>query len=197
MHWESIPRPTAADVKSAIENWDSSDEDIRKEAALEWLFSKYSKNVDINVVLTKCALLNLLYSTRVDNQDLLDVAQTIVDNKIDERLTQGDERLVDDLADKMEKCPSGKRYLSFVSKYCSFHNSEDFPIYDSYVAGALWSLQKKFKYNEMTQTDFKNYTKHKSAVIAFRSQFGLESFNFKQLDHFLQNLGKDNDCKLP
>lgn len=81
---------------------------------------------------------------------------------------------------------------SFASKYCSHHNPKHFPIYDSYVDKVLCYFRnlKKFPAFKFKNSDLKDYAKFKEILIAFRSIYGLDKFNLKEIDKYLWQFGK-------
>jgi hypothetical protein len=88
---------------------------------------------------------------------------------------------------------SGKvRYnYSFATKYCSWHNPEAYPIWDSRVDRYLWTLQKQehFARSFSTNADLWGYPKFRTVMEEFRDCYGLGSFSFKDTDKFLWSEG--------
>ena len=79
-----------------------------------------------------------------------------------------------------------KQYLSFASKFCSWHNPTAYPIYDGNVHECLYSYQKQDSFAEFqNEDDLYYYQKLLDTVVAFRNHYGLNSLSFKQLDKFM------------
>lgn len=189
----SIPRPSCDEVEKYLQKWRTTADLYEPEAVLKELFTKTRPyNQSIDDIILKAAALNTVYNTRITS--IYPVAQRILSLDIDERLRSGDEKLVNELMG-VDYMINGKAshtdHYSFASKYCSFHNSDAFPIYDSYVDAILWHYQGLddsliFKRNEL-----KDYPKFKRIIKAFQQHFGLEQYTVKQLDQYLWQFGKD------
>lgn len=136
------------------------------------------------------AALNTVYNTQIFS--VYPIAKRILSLQIDERLRAGDESLVQEImsVDYMGKIRHINHY-SFASKYCSFHNPEAYPIFDSYVEKVLLYYQKKDGFYSFSKEDLKDYGKFKHAIYAFRDYYGLNHYTVKQLDQFLWQFGKD------
>ena len=133
------------------------------------------------------ATLNDFYSTNIYN--IFAVAKHILGVAgIDERLKNGDENLVGDIA-SISINGKTKNFYSFASKFCSHHNEKEFAIYDSYVAQMLLYFQKCDKFGAFKREDLKDYAKFKKALNDFRAFYGLKC-DLKQLDGYLWQAGK-------
>lgn len=99
------------------------------------------KNTELKHILLKCASLNDFYSTNIFS--VYPVAKHILSLKnIDERLKSYDPLLVSEIQ-KVSISDVEKNFYSFASKYCSHHNPNDYPIYDSYVDEVLRYFRNK------------------------------------------------------
>ena len=99
---------------------------------------------------------------------------------IDERLKSYDPLLVSEIQ-KVSISDVEKNFYSFASKYCSHHNPNDYPIYDSYVDEVLRYFRNK-KDLSFRNDDLKDYDKFKSVILTFRDKFSLQKYNLKQID---------------
>jgi hypothetical protein len=186
----TLTLPSADGVKKACDNSNPDMTDL----ALFKLFKQYPENTDLSEVLLKVVTLNFLYSTRIRVKSLYsptvyDVAQHIVDRKIDESLRLGDEGLVEKItnigvADKIHY------YYVFATKYCSFHRPESYPIFDSRVKEYLWQLRNKGGLRRFQQQVLWNYAEFKKIINELRDQYGLRDCPYKQIDAFLFLEGK-------
>lgn len=182
--------PTIDDVKHAIKQFD------KENASIEWLLAELFNNFPLNTVysevLLKVKVLNLLYSTRIG--DVNTVAHHITNlEDLDSEIANGLPDAVHRIADVTLR---GRKYwfLSFAAKYCSWHNSRDFPIYDANVNESLWFYKghESVRFSmSFRRQDLWDYFKFKEIVIAFRSAYGLDSFTFKELDQFLFYRGEE------
>ena len=82
-------------------------------------------------------------------------------------------------------------YYSFATKYCSYHNAVDFPIYDSYVDKVLRYFRDEDNFAKFNNTELKNYICFKKILIIFQNYYNLEKYNLKQIDKYIWQLGKD------
>ena len=180
----NIPTPNQSEMQKWIGKW--SEVGLSQERALNKLFHRtYPRNDDLDEVLVKVATLNDFYSTNIYN--IFAVAKHILGiADIDRRLANGDEILVNEIANVAEL---GKNFYSFATKFCSHHNEIDFAIYDSYVEKMLLYFQKRDKFGEFKKDDLKNYATFKKALNDFKAFYGLDC-NLKELDRYLWKAGK-------
>ncbi|MCL5670325.1 MAG: hypothetical protein M1423_03370, partial [Acidobacteria bacterium] len=124
-----LPWPTADDVKRAEEKFDEENGPI--EWALTQLFQKFPENTNFGKVVVKTKVLNALYNTQVRAVNI--VATHICGLAIDRDLKAGKAEIVDRIARVQLQSGKIRTYFSFASKYCSWHNPTEYPIYDSNV----------------------------------------------------------------
>ena len=184
-----IPRPTEKEVNKYLQKWDSLENYVLQEKALNKLFFEtYPKNNDINDILIKASSLNDFYSTNIFS--IFPVAKHILELNIDRRLENGDTTLVNDIA-RIKINNVDKNFYSFATKYCSHHYPEVFPIYDSFVEKCLIYFYKKDKFYDFSKEDLKDYTKFKNVLINFKKYYDIDNYNLKDIDRYLWQLGKD------
>jgi ADP-ribosylglycohydrolase len=185
-------KPTVDEVKKYIKRWNGPENEVgkNKEMALKKLFEELCpENRDFNDILIKCSTLNDFYSANIF--DVHSVALRIMKLNIDERLKQGDYKLVKDIAEvKVGKSRKPRNFYSFATKYCSHHRPEMYAIYDSYVDKLLWEFQKRDKFSAFKLTDLKKYPEFMRVIHDFQRRYGLEEFTVKELDQYLWQLGK-------
>lgn len=185
-----IPTPTVDEVEKYLKSWERLEDQKYKcqEESLDLLFKKLCpKNTELKHILLKCASLNDFYSTNIFS--VYPVAKHILSLKnIDERLKSYDPLLVSEIQ-KVSISDVEKNFYSFASKYCSHHNPNDYPIYDSYVDEVLRYFRNK-KDLSFRNDDLKDYDKFKSVILTFRDKFSLQKYNLKQIDRYLWQLGK-------
>lgn len=177
-----LPTPTVELVENECIAFDG--ENWLAEEALGQLRAQFPRNTDIRHVLLKVLVLNKLYSTMIRDIDVETMAKHIVglanDHSLDQLLDQGSLDAVFLITD----CPNLKQYLSFASKFCSWHNPTAYPIYDGNVRECLWSYGKQDGFAKFRNEDLWYYQKLVEAVIAFRNYYKLTSLTFRQLDKF-------------
>ena len=189
---EIVIKPSADDIRRAGAEFDTENKIL--EAALQELFGQYPSNTMPAQVLLKVTALNTLYSTQIplyrkSTPTIIDVVEHIVNLGIDSDLKRGEDGLVNRLA-KTEV--PGKRtfyYYSFATKYCSWHNPNAYPIFDSRVYGYLCHLVNNRCLDRFKQNDMWDYPKFKEVIEEFRERNGVTDFTFKEIDKFLYHQG--------
>lgn len=144
----------------------------------------YPSNNNLEEVLLKCAAINAFSSTNV--YDLYSMAEHIVNKQIDEKLKNGDLSVVDTIAE-IEISGKKHNFYSFATKYCHYHNPEQYPIYDNYVAKVLCSFPKDFKV--IKENELRKYDKFVGVLEDFKHHYGLD-LPFVNLDKYLWRLGR-------
>jgi len=185
-----IIRPSNDQVQFYLKKWDSLEAYTVQEKALDRLFlDVYPSNNDIEEVLIKASALNSFYYTNIFS--IFPVAKHIVDLNINDRLAEGDESLVNEIA--LVKMDNGsiKNFYSFASKYCSRHRPSEFPIYDSYVDRLLRYFRDADKFTAFKTDDLKIYMNYKRVLLEFKSYYELNKFDLKEIDKYLWQLGKE------
>jgi hypothetical protein len=182
---QDLSDPCKEQVDFYLKRWDLLEDYHLQENALDKLFFELCPgNKDIIDVLLKVAALNDFYSTHI--YKVFPMAKHIVSLDIDDRLKTGDVTLVRDI-----QKVNGINHYSFATKYCSHHRPLDFPIYDSFVDDVLCYFWKRDGFFGFDSSDLKDFALFKDILLAFRSFYGLEAFNLKQIDKYIWQLGKD------
>ena len=184
-----VPNPSKDEVNKYINRWDSLENYVLQEKALDKLFFEvYPNNTDISEVLIKASSLNDFYSTNIFS--IFSVAKHICELNIDERLKKGDPTLINEIANVSIRDGVNKNFYSFASKYCSHHNPQYFPIYDSYVEKCLIYFKRKDKFSEFKKKDLKDYSRFKDILIKFKKFYCIDEYSLKDIDRYLWQLGK-------
>ncbi len=180
--------PNDSIVNSYLKIWETLDNYILQEKSLSLLFNKLCpNNTEIESVLLKVSALNDFYSTNIF--DTFTVAKHIQNCHIDTALNRGDISLVNKIAPVKIK-GKVRNFYSFASKYCSHHQPEIYPIYDSYVEKMLTHFKKRDKYDSFRLIDLKEYTRFLEVIQNFKNFYELESFTLRQIDIYLWLVGK-------
>ncbi len=191
---QEVPKPCKSEVEYYLKLWDSLQDYTDQEKALNKLFfgEEFKSNKDIQNILIKCSTLNDFYSTNIFK--VYPVAKHILDLDIDDELHEGKEELVEKIANIDINGKDGKLshkcFYSFASKYCSHHNPEAFPIYDSYVDKILRHFRKHNERLEFHNNDLKSYSSFKNVLRQFQELYGITEYSLKDLDRYLWQLGK-------
>ena len=186
----NIPTPSKEIMEKYLTKWDNLEEHyIWQEKALDKLFHKdYKYNTDLNEILIKCSCLNDFYSTNIFS--VYPVAKKIYQLNIHKRLQEGDPTLVNDIAHIIINNKE-KYFYSFASKYCSYHNNIDFPIYDYFVDKMLIYFQKKDKFSSFKKDDLKDYPKFKTVLNDYKKYYNINEYNLRDIDKYLWIAGKE------
>ena len=185
-----IPRPSCEEVDKYLHKWNTNAELFQPEIVLKKLFTETCpRNNSINDIILKIAALNTVYNTYI--YSVYPVARHILSLDIDNRLAKGDETLVDELMQVLYTNGKKINHYSFATKYCSFHNPNAFPIYDSYVDRILRYYREHEEFSVFKNNDLKIYPKFKQILFDFQHYFGLEKYNAKELDQYLWQFSKE------
>lgn len=183
-----VPQPCAAEVEKYLQKWDELDGYPEQEKALDELFLHLCpQNKSLPDILLKCAVLNTFYSTNI--YSITPVARHILELDIDSRLSMGKLTLIGEL---QRVTISGKEmhFYSFATKYCSHHQPELYPIYDSYVEKMLCYFRNVDGFFGFRDNELKDYRFFKSVLARFQVAYGLEEYSIKDIDKYLWQLGK-------
>lgn len=185
----NIPTPSIESISRYLEERDTLEKYTLQERSLSKLFHVHcSENRDIESILLKVSALNDFYSTNIF--DTYTVAKHILNINIDTRLKSGDQALVNEIA-LVNTGSKIRNFYSFASKYCSHHQPEAFPIYDSYVDKMLRHYRKVDKFNKFNNEDLKSYPKFIGVIEALREFYNVNTYSLRQLDIFLWLVGKE------
>lgn len=183
-----ITNPSDNEIKKYLDKWNSLENYILQENALDKLFfSTYPANKDINDILIKASALNDFYSTNIFS--IFTISKHILELNIDKRIEQHDLNLVNDIAN-VTISGRQKNFYSFATKYCSHHNPILFPIYDSYVEKVLLYFNKTNKFYKFEKSDFKDYHNFYNILCSFKEFYKI-SYSLKDIDKYLWQLGKE------
>ena len=89
---------------------------------------------------------------------------------------------------KVKALPSDKKktFYSFATKYCSFHNPDAFPIYDSIVCELLYAYGTNIKNLDQIE----GYQDFKNALKQIQEENNL-NYKPQDFDKFLWSYGKE------
>jgi len=188
----NLKKPTKDLVRNYIDKFTNPPKEKFKhypyqEKAVIKLKEEFPNNIELVEILLKVGILNSFYSTSIFKP--FAVAQRILDLNIDKRLKQGDPSLIKEIA---SNTISGKKknFYSFATKYCSMHNPEAYPIYDSYIEWLLLLYKKQYGFSDFKREDLKKYEKFIEIIKEFQKFFNL-NFSPKEIDQFLWMYAKE------
>jgi hypothetical protein len=187
-------KPTPEFIEYYLNKFDLDEKNISVENALKTLMNRFPENKNIDEIRLKVCSINSSYSTNI--YDTLKVAKHIQSLNVDDALINGDVNIVSKIATghgiTSLKSEAGKEinFYSFATKYCSWHNSNEFPIFDSYVEKLLIAYRELGFYN-FKNVELKQYERFKTILIRFREYYGLSDFSLKEIDKFLWLYAKE------
>ena len=206
-------KPSLAWLNYYLKEWARADNYdmaiyVYQEKILEEVFKKYPDNTDEQIVRFKCNLVDKFYSTNLKEaispkfkHERSIVEIIIKEEDFDKKVRSNDEetqlKLIEDLKTVYSKRANDgtKEVTSFVSKYCSRHNPNGFPIYDRYVRELLYYINKYHPYTEekFTKKALENdYRLYKKVIDAFRDKFfPNQKIGYKTLDCYLWTWAKE------
>jgi hypothetical protein len=109
---------------------------------------------------------------------------------IDEDLERGSPEIVDRIANATFS-EKPRRVYSFATKYCSWHDQQSYPIYDSFVEKVLVEYRNRDAFHDFKKADLRKFRVYKDVLQALQRRYGLERYSFKELDKALWLLGKE------
>ncbi|HEY4508462.1 MAG TPA: hypothetical protein VJJ55_02285 [Candidatus Paceibacterota bacterium] len=198
------PCPTKSEVKRYLDIWNNNEKFHVPEKALTKLFKDYPTNTDLEVVLIKMYALNDAYRTSVYWP--IDVAKNILEMPIDGDLSKGSHSAVTNIArkkgkQKFEFHTNGRtikrEFYSFATKYCSFHEPDKYPLFDSNVKRALIYFKQNCENFIFNNADLTEYNKFVGIIQKFQETFDLQDVSFRDIDKYLYLVGRELNKNLP
>ncbi len=164
---------------------------FKDEAELKGLFSDHN-DLNFELIGKRVRRLNALYHTRLWDKHIKALIGVLSSegSRIENKIKDGNVDVVEQIA----RC-GGEKWFAFATKYCSFVNPGEYPIYDSLVTKPLVEFNKKNPFTD-EKLDFErirqecNYGKYKGIVTAFRDKY-CEGREYKDIDKFLWIVGKN------
>ncbi len=187
-----IEKPTNQLVDKYIDKFNKDKRYKPADSAIVNLFVAFPDNKKLEDILLKISVINDLYSTNIFGT--FKMAEHILRLDIDEQLKQGDPNLVNNIASghgiRTTKYNTERNFYSFATKYCNWHNQENYALYDSFVEKVLLAYKRKDNFSDFRQTDLKEFIKFKKIIHDFINYYGLTKYNLKEIDKFLWFYGK-------
>ena len=136
----------------------------------------FPNNKNLTKVYAKVLIVNTTHSTRINGIHCIEVAKDIVKfdkfNKFDERLKNGDIKLVDELIEQTYENEHIKKHLwSFYPKYLACHNDK-FSKYDHYVGDYVEKRSKLLGLEKFEKRIGKFYENYHNAITEIINKDG-------------------------
>jgi hypothetical protein len=188
-----LQTPTNQLLDKYIDKFNNDERYFLADKAIVSLFEAFPENKNLEHILLKISVINDLYSTNI--LGTFNMARHIQRLDIDSRLKQGDTLLVNEISSGhgiiSKKNNKEINFYSFATKYCNWHNRDNYAIYDSFVNKVLIAFKRKDNFSIFMETDLKNFTKFKEVVLDFKQFYNLTDHDLKQIDKFLWIYGKE------
>ena len=185
--------PTSALIDTYIKKFNNDDRYYPADQAITKLFDAFPKNEYLEDILLKISVLNDLYSTNI--LGTFAMAKHIQKLGIDNALNIGDPHIVNKIAVghgiKSSKTKKELNFYSFATKYCNWHNLEQYAIFDSFVEKILLAYKKQDKFTNFTKAGLRDFPTFKRVVQDFMCFYDLNGHNLKEIDKFLWIYGKE------
>jgi len=156
------------------------------------LFKKFPSNNKLEDILLKISVINDLYSTNIFA--VYKLAVHIQKKHIDKYLFNADTKAINLISSGhkiINKNGKEINFYSFASKYCNWHNKEDYPIYDRFVSKVLIAYRNNDKFSNFFNNDLKDYNKFKKVLSDFKQEYNISRYSFKEIDKYLWLYGKE------
>jgi hypothetical protein len=188
-----LQEPTRELVDSYLELFKKDERYYPADQAISNLFRVFPENKKMEDILLKISVINDLYSTNI--LGTFKMAVHIQNLNIDDALHRGDPDIVNKIAGghsiHSKKSSRKINFYSFATKYCNWHNSSDYAIYDSFVEKVLLAYKKKDGFYSFRKEDLKDFKMFKEVILGFADFYKLTAYNLKEIDKFLWIYGKE------
>ena len=188
-----LQRPSNELIEKYVDIFNNDERYYPADLAIMNLFNAFPENKKFEDILLKLSVINDLYSTNI--LGTFKMATHILKLQIDEGLIKGDPQVVNRISlghgIKSKKYSKEINFYSFATKYCNWHNTDCYAIYDSFVEKVLLAFLHKDSFSVFTKSDLKDFKKFKSVINDFSTFYGLSNHNLKVIDKFLWIYGKE------
>ena len=182
---DELPNP-ALTIAAQCGAFDEREEAV--ESTIEALMVALPLNRNFAHTHIKVITISQLYSARVLSIDAALLARHISSiSNLDDRLAAGDPGVVPLMYD----CKTTRRkYYSFATKFCSWHNRLAYSLWDYNVDEALWRYKRQDGFAKFKRMELRIYPRLVEIVKEFRTFYGLDQ-SVKDIDKFLWQIGDD------
>ena len=182
---ESLSDPCST-IDDEVAAFGDDDKTALAESTITDLIATYPDNGKVEQILIKVIAINTLYHARVLDMDLQPLANHMLKLDLDAMLKAGDPKAVD-LIWKSEG--TRRKYFSFATKFCSWHNQEAYAMYDRYMWQTLVAYKAKKQQFTFKTSECSDYAGFLRVVKRFQKAYRLEGYSLKQIDKFLWRIG--------
>ena len=191
--FKDLITPSEEVIDKYIDKFNNDERYYLADNSISRLFDKFPENKELEDILLKISVINDLYSTNIFATFLM--AKHIQLLQIDEDLRLADSTLVNRIATghgiKKSKNTGDRNFYSFATKYCSWHNRDNYPIFDDFVERVLKAYRDRDKFSKFKNEDLRSFEKLKVIISDFKIFYQLNRHGLKQIDKFLWVYGKE------
>jgi len=188
-----LQTPTNKLLDEYIDKFNNDERYYLADKAIISLFEAFPENKCLEHIILKISVINDLYSTNI--LGTFNMAKHIQQLDIDGRLKQGAPLLVNEISSGhgiiSKKNNKEINFYSFATKYCNWHNRDNYAIYDSFVNKVLIAYKRQDNFSTFMEKDLKDFIKFKEIVLDFKQFYKLTDHDLKQIDKFLWIYGKE------
>jgi hypothetical protein len=191
MKKKDLPKPDKETVEKYLALFQKADKARDYDKVISNVIQSFPLNDNLESVILKISVINDLYSTNIFS--VYELAKHIITQNFDEAIREKDYGIVNRIAlgHGIESSRTGKGYnfYSFATKYCSWHDQYNFPIFDRYIDFVLKEYNTENDY--VSDHNFRKYENLVEALTIFRIKHNLERYSLKEIDKFLWLLGQE------
>ncbi len=191
---KKLQTPSNKLIAQYIVKFEKNDRYVKADEAIIKLFKAFPENKKLEDILLKISVINDLYSTNIFGT--FNMAKHIQKLNIDKDLKSGNPDIVRKIASghniKLSNTNKELNFYSFATKYCNWHNQDDYAIYDNFVKKILLAYKKRDKFSVFKESDLKDFVKFKKIISDFKNFYNITEYDLKKIDKFLWIYGKEN-----
>ncbi|NQV48963.1 MAG: hypothetical protein HQ507_00590 [Candidatus Marinimicrobia bacterium] len=188
-----LETPTNKLVGKYIRQFNKDERYFAADSAIVNLFDAFPGNKKLEDILLKISVINDLYSTNIFGT--FNMAKHIQSLKVDSAIRRGDLGIVHKIATghgiKTKKYKKEINFYSFATKYCNWHNRDNYAIYDTFVHKILVAYKKRDDFSDFEEKDLKDFKSFKNIIQDYINFYKLTQHNLKEIDKFLWIYGKE------
>lgn len=185
--------PTNQLLNQYLEKFNNDERYFPADEAILNLFEAFPNNKKLEDILLKISVINDLYSTNI--LGTFKMAKHIQRLNVDDEIRVGNPEIVNRIALGHGICNKKKNreinFYSFATKYCNWHNQEQYAIYDSFVEKVLIAYRNRDKFSSFHRLELKEFSKFKKIISDFAAFYKISNYNLKEIDKFLWIYGKE------
>src|SRR5690242_2547310 len=158
---DKLQNPTNKLLNLYLEKFNNDERYFPADEAIVNLFKAFPNNKKLEDILLKISVINDLYSTNI--LGTFKMAKYIQGLDVDDEIRTGNPKIVNRIAlghgIRNKKNNKEINFYSFATKYCNWHNQEQYAIYDSFVEKVLIAYRNRDEFSDFHRRDLKEFPK--------------------------------------